>query len=65
MGYIDPKTDIVVAAGGDGTLFEVCKHKCFGHKYVCVCLIDDQWTHEKIRCGWQNLWCSIFALKVN
>ena len=25
MGYIDPKTDIVVAAGGDGTLFEVCK----------------------------------------
>jgi len=23
MGYIDPKTDIVVAAGGDGTLFEV------------------------------------------
>lgn len=23
MGYIDPKTDIVVAAGGDGTLFEM------------------------------------------
>lgn len=36
MGYIDPKTDIVVAAGGDGTLFEVCKSKILTHAHAHI-----------------------------
>ena len=38
MGYIDPKTDVVVAAGGDGTLFEV--YKCKSVVSVSVCMLD-------------------------
>ena len=36
MGYIDPKTDIVVAAGGDGTLFEVWKRRTVSTQHIHV-----------------------------
>ena len=41
MGYIDPKTDIVVAAGGDGTLFEV---KYISVKYFVHACVVDRWS---------------------
>ena len=49
MGYVDPKTDIVVAAGGDGTLFEVCYHDI--RNFVYVYSTDGQRSYAKIRCG--------------